>query len=459
MLEIEQLDSLLTKEEKKAGKPVPAQVVHTATKLSSMGVWFKISRNRGKRKGPVCEAGNCKDAAGKRSRLGSQGIELWNEFKSYFGRYLNRKGEKHYFAAHCRGDRRIDELLLQKRLGAETPVERVDELILKEKLGMAHGLVTPFESWKQCNQDMPVVQIFDNEIRSSIGECGTMVTNAGDKTWAVEFDAIAYSTNCGNRIFGDISAPVVDKKGRVWGARKPKTIGIITGNPPEAGISLWRRINKSVKAHLGADFCGDVSLPNVVVHSMPVLGLTMEIEERAAFIWPSMAEHIETMCSQGIDVLAIPCHTTHRFRDQISELCRVFGVQFVDLPEVVCKELKNRKTEIASIVGIRSVADTKNGPYAGPIERNKIVCDEVINSDLEALCELAYDYKSSVSANLQQPFNQILKSVKDKPNETVVLALTELSLIYENMKTSNKRDFIVDPLDLYANQIVSEYFK
>ncbi|KPA11812.1 hypothetical protein MHK_007983, partial [Candidatus Magnetomorum sp. HK-1] len=66
---------LLTPEEKN----IPSNVVLTIQFFEKRNIWFKLDRNQG-----FAEVNSCSEAAHNRSRLGTHGIPLRDELKSYF---------------------------------------------------------------------------------------------------------------------------------------------------------------------------------------------------------------------------------------------------------------------------------------------------------------------------------------------------------------------------------------
>src|ERR1700678_145470 len=117
---------------------LPDAVVESTRFLVERGIWFRLSRNR--------EAGSCRDAARKRSRLGHTGIPLRDEMKSFFGKAAgDGRRLPRFVLAHCRGDRELDLEALAAAIGAQA-VERLPPAELTN-FGVAYGLVNPFE---QC---------------------------------------------------------------------------------------------------------------------------------------------------------------------------------------------------------------------------------------------------------------------------------------------------------------------
>lgn len=445
-----ELEDLLSKDETR----VPVAVRRTADFLASLDIWWEPSRNH--------KALSCRDAARKRWRLGHQGIELWNELKSYFGRFRNASGQEQYFLAHCRGDRTINRDLLVEVLQAQGEVVRVEEEELA-RLGLRYGVVNPFGTWKLSGQKVetsvvaaPVLQVFDTELTRRIGFPGTVMTNAGDLTWAVEFDVVDFIQKVDNAQVADIAEPDAENDAMLWGAREVQTIGILTGNAPESGMNLWRDINRHVRDLLGSLSCGDVSMPPVFVFSLPALGLTMELDRREQEIWPHLRKAVVDACRSGVRLLAIACHTTHYFTPQIREICDEYATEFVSVAEVLGEWLRYEGIEELALVGIRHVSGLRDwSAYREPLKGLRV--EELSDRAKELLDKLAYQVKSE---GPNHPGLSRLRDIlnKEVKSHTVILALTELSILLSlQRKKGRSGRQIIDPLALYAEAIARKY--
>lgn len=176
---------------------VPKAVARVAEFLTRRGVWFVLSRNG--------EAHSCRDAAGKRWRVGHEGIPLCDELKSFFGHVLpGPSGVPSYVAAHYRGDRSLATDRLASVLRLDAPPSRLEPDRL-QRLGMGYGLVNPFEPWSGQPLASGVLQVFDRDLLVPSGEPGTVMTNAGDRTWAVEFVAEELVRALGDVLVADIA--------------------------------------------------------------------------------------------------------------------------------------------------------------------------------------------------------------------------------------------------------------
>ncbi len=427
---------------------VPEGVLRTIALLTSLGVWFRLSRNR--------TAFSCRDAARKRRRLGTEGIEIWNELKSWLGRYEDADGRRRILLAHCRGDRELDLGRLQAAVANATRLERLEEAEMEE-LGVAYGTVNPFGTWSADSAaDSAVVQIFDQELTRPFGEVGTMMTNAGDRTWGVELDIAQLASRLPFAGIANIALPDPEPLPGVWGPREKTPVVILTGNAPESGIFLWSQLNERIREFMG-DLClGDVSMPEVTVRSLPYLGLTMELDLRVEAVWKRLAPEIEESCASGAKYLAIACNTTHFFTPRIREICARRGTEFISMPESVGAWLRARAVSDVALVGIPLVSDLAEwSAYRDPLEGIRV--EQLTASAKERIQELAYMVKSEgmTEAGLNR-LRDILRT--EFRSQCVVLALTELSLLLARQRQRPRSDrLIVEPLSVYAEALACRY--
>ena len=440
------------------GERVPVAVQQAEQFLTQLGLWFQLTRNH--------DARSCRDAAHKRNRLGHEGIPLWDEMKSFFGRYVNAAGETRLVVAHCRADQRLDFAKLSAALGVALPPERLTDVEM-EKLGLEYGMVNPWETWRFDPRSTPftmdlqfiaqeVVQVFDDDLMQPMGTPGTVMTNAGDLTWAVEFHPQELVKKLAHAKVADIAEPDPEEEPRLWGAKDDRPIGIITGNPPEAGMYLWQLINAKVREALGDGCCGDVSMPRMEMVSVPELGLSMELGERLAPVEAALEKAARQLAGRDVKLLALPCNTTSFFAPKLHQWCAGTQTRYLSMAEVTGSWLRHEGVTEVALVGINYVADLGHwSAYREPLTGMKI---ELLNGEaLERVRELAYAVKA------EGPNHPLLSKLRDILNryvtsKHVVLGLTELSLLVELQKSAGKSGkVLIDPMNLYADALVRDY--
>lgn len=453
---IEEAHELLRMDERR----LPDAVAKTMQFLVERGIWFRLSRNS--------EAGSCRDAARKRSRLGHTGIPLRDEMKSLFGKAAG-DGQRlpRFVMAHCRGDCELDLEALAAAIDAQS-VERLPPAELTN-FGLAYGLVNPFEQCQPYALDgrliqAPILQVFDSDLLTPLGTPGTVMTNAGDLTWGVELYAEELFEGLlrqrGEKLAAlsaGIAAPPPIAAARPPHLHGRRSIAIITGNAPESGIALWAAINEDVRSLLGSENAGDASMPPMRIVSLPELGMTMELDLRTDAVWSTLERNIRELCATDVALLAIACNTTQYFADRVRAICEPAGITYVSLPEVVAAWLAHRKVREVAIVGIPYVSDFAAGwsAYAAPLHEFDV--EQLGGDTFRRLIELAYRVKEEGATpsglnQLRAILNQGVRS------SHVVLALTELSaLLALQRRQSRSGKAIVDPVTLYAEAIARRW--
>jgi len=445
-IEIERAKLLLNNNELKDGIPESVQNVIEFCTANHMGII--LSRNK--------HAMSCRDACQKRYRLGHYGIPLFNELKTMIANTSIDEDET-LLAIHCRGHFAVDFEKLKKLLGVNEDIIRLSEDVLSDINGMKYGTVNPMLF--QLIKDKPIIQIFDEGIMLPFdNHPRTMMTNAGDHTWGIEFDPNQLIESISNKLIGEIAYPDADLKDHELPPRvNPKIIGIITGNGPDSGMLLWEMINDFIKDSLGdgAHFLGDLSLPEVYIISLPAMGLSMELDQREEITWQELSRAVSYMVEKNVDLLALACHTTHYFAPRIRKQFEGGQRKFISMAEVVEGYIDENQLSDFAILGIHYVAELgKWSAYSSLREKNA----EILEFEkLLLFHKLGYEVKKLEHAHkVYQKLNQLIN--REVTSHNVIIALTELSILVQSqikrVRKSNKN--IIDALELYAKEIAKE---
>lgn len=422
---------------------IPAGVVQTVRFFVDCGIWFRLSRNP-----PVH---SCREAAAQRYRLGRQGIALADELRSYLAESRDPENTPAYFILHCRGDASIDfDAVAQVDIAKQLRLTRANTKEFGEG-DIGYGLINPFSAPEILSARGRVSQIFDPSLLDGSGETATMMTNAGHREWAVEFDPREVIAVAGTE-FATIAK--ITPKGYQRHSEDSAPIGILTGNAPESGALLWRKINRAYRNARGDTFRGDASYPRVLVHSLPAMGWSMEIGTRSARLWPLIAGETEKMAQDGARVIAFACNTTQYFADDCDQILKPYDASYVRLSDTIKKWLIANQKSRVFIVGIgyaTSNSDWSAFPFLREME-NVVLPTETQSRFIEAL---AYEVKNNgVTDVAYQKFKSL---VRRADADLVLLLLTEASLIFDVYPRSRFGDLqIKDAIDLYAETIVAK---
>jgi aspartate racemase len=436
---IVRLQSLLRDHEK-----IPRDVLLCAKRLAELGVWHQFSRNT--------PATGCQDAARRRNRLGHEGIPLWDELKSFLGEYYTEDVKK-VFLAHCRGDCELDLDKLRTALQFGGEVRRASPEAA-EHLGMMRGTVNPFLT------SVDALQVFDSELHRPVGVPGTVMTNAGDQTWAVEFDPSDLVVKLPGARWADIVQSQTEAHDRLlWGVREPITIGVLTGNPSDSGWDLCAAMNTHVRKLLGKNSLGDVSMPKIVIVSTPQIGISMEMDLRESPLREALLQGIDELCAAGSKLLVHPAHTTHYFASEMADHAKLKGARFLSMAEATADKLQAMGVKEIALLGTRYVTDLNQKWRVYQNAFQGFTVHRPSEAGWKKIHDLGYEVQQKGLTPLC--FNWMRDLLKDEvPSscEHVVLAMTELSVIARRLKTRGRQHkTLIDPVDIYAEAIAREY--
>lgn len=426
---------------------VPPRVAAALAFFQRQGLWHVVSRNS--------PATSCRDAAARRQRLGASGIPLHDELKSLCVVLYRADRSRHLVLLHARANARFGLELAGERLGAVRPLARASEEELAKELGTSYGTVNPFSEAGRF------IQVFDEDVRSVYSPPHSMMTNLGHHTWAVEFEPAALIEALRQESPEVFVEEITGGKGR---DHKLPVIGIITGNGPESGMVLWRRINAKVFAKLDADkrMAGDLSYPRVLLHSLPEMGLSMELALREAAVWREIEKAVREQCQAGVSLLALACNTTPFFAEKIQALAEPFGARFVSIAEVAYQHLRRRNLDDVTLLGIPTVAEMgERSAYRKLAELGVKPVDARVLDDLQ---ELGYMVKRM---GLTGQDNKILNKLQHiiragVKTKRVLIALTEISVLLERFPKLRERIgdvAVIDPLRLYGDYLANAFLQ
>ena len=422
---------------------IPEAVLRCGDRIGELGIWYQFSRND--------VVSSCPDAARRRNRLGHKGIPLWDELKSFLGEFEDPAGARRVFLAHCRGDRALDLHQVNRVIQASGEIRRATPATA-ERLGVQYGTVHPFIGGD-------VLQVFDSELRQPISVPGTVMTNAGNRTWAVEVDPAELALKSPNSRWADIVKPEREGDSTDWGVRKPETIGILTGNPCDSGLELCVAINSEIRRLLGKNSLGDVSMPRIVVVSTPEIGISMEMDRREIPLRKALLRAVDELCAAGATILAHPANTTHYFAPDMQARARENGARFISMVEATSEKLRAAGVKEITLLGTGFVTNFEQGRSAYKDAFAGLTVHRASPHGLKKVHDLGY------AVQQVGPTTRCLNWMRDLLREEVpascthvVLAMTEFAPVRRKLKAGGRQDkILIDPMDIYAEAIACEY--
>lgn len=219
---------------------------------------------------------------------------------------------------------------------------------------------------------------------------------------------------------------------------KPKSIGIIGGAGPLAGVFFLERIFLLSGQKYGC--CRDADFPKVVLLSFPFSEMLQQTGNLAR-LRQELKSCLQYLRRNGATVLAIACNTLHIFltdEDDKSDL--------IHLPRSLADEIP--KNEVPLILCTSTAAS--HGlhrtffPCVYPDARTQSEIDELIDLTLQG-------------TERQSLLNRLEQLISRQKEQTIILGCTELSLFFSQLSQIRKR--ILDPLEITANRVLEMSFE
>lgn len=413
----------------------PSVVKKVESFFKQNGIWYNISKNTRITDG-------CGIAASERYRLGHKGIPVFDELRSKFGVYTDTDGNQKKVLVHCRGNFELQLDKIKKILSED--FKKLDDGSITK------GLVNPISS---TFGEGPILQIYDSQVLEDFYPPYTMMTNAGHFEYAMEFipkELIQVLPNT------QVHSIATNKHLLKFKRHK---IGILTGNGPESGMMLWNSINKFVKEKLnkkkGFSFLGDLSYPEVIVSSVPEMGLSMELKLRKDITRKTVLNAVEKLCENNISILCIACNTTQYFKHDIENICKGYHVEYISIPKLVDKYLNQHDISHFDFLGIDEVTSfAEFSAFKALNDKYKI--ETPSHTQINTVNKLAFEVKEDTGKHIG--LDKLRRLIKQSTRtDTVVLALTELSILLASEKKQKSDRKYIDTLSLLAENVAELY--
>ena len=230
-----------------------------------------------------------------------------------------------------------------------------------------------------------------------------------------------------------------------------KKHAILGGMGPEATEVFYKRIIESTnvsndREHLDMFIYNHASMPDRTEY---ILG------GREEELWSVIKDDIDKLKVIGGEYLAIPCNTCHYFADRIE---KETDGKFINMIKVTAAKVKQKGFKCA---GIMATDGTVKSDMYGKALRELDV--DVIYPSPERqkdVMSLIYDQIKQGEKGDKKQFLSVVKELRERGCDAIVLACTELSVLYDNHDFNG--DFYVDALDELTKACIDkcggEYF-
>lgn len=215
-------------------------------------------------------------------------------------------------------------------------------------------------------------------------------------------------------------------------------LGVIGGMGPLATVKFYDKVVLNTDAHNDNEHIDLV----VLNHSTMPDRTRCIIEKKDLEFLNVIKKDLEILDNIGVDVVAIPCNTSHYFYDEFSKYT---NLKIINMIEETILEIKRRGVKQVAVFGTIGTLNSK--VYDKYAQKYGIEVKELSTADKNSVMDIIYNIKETNNLENKE-FIEILNKYCDK--DTIgIIACTELSLL-DICKSINT----IDALDVLVNKSI-----
>ena len=215
-------------------------------------------------------------------------------------------------------------------------------------------------------------------------------------------------------------------------------LGVIGGMGPLATVKFYDKVVLNTDAHNDNEHIDLV----VLNHSTMPDRTRCIIEKKDLEFLNVIKKDLEILDNIGVDVVAIPCNTSHYFYDEFSKYT---NLKIINMIEETILEIKRRGVKQVAVFGTIGTLNSK--VYDKYAQKYGIEVKELSDEDKNSVMDIIYKIKETNNLENKE-FIEILNKYCDK--DTIgIIACTELSLL-DICKSINT----IDAVDVLVNKSI-----
>lgn len=227
-------------------------------------------------------------------------------------------------------------------------------------------------------------------------------------------------------------------------------LGVIGGMGPLATVKFYDKIVLNTEAHNDNEHIDLI----VLNHSTMPDRTKCIIENKDTEFLNEIRKDLEILERIGIDIVAIPCNTSHYFYDEFKNFT---NLRIINMIEETILEIKRRGIKQVAVFGTLGTINSK--VYNKYAKENGIEVKELSLEDKKTVMDIIYKIKETNNLESKDFVEILNRYCNDK---TIgIIACTELSLldIPENLNTIDALDVLVNKSIEYSGAKIKNKYK
>ncbi|WP_432662982.1 amino acid racemase [Wukongibacter baidiensis] len=224
-----------------------------------------------------------------------------------------------------------------------------------------------------------------------------------------------------------------------------KTIGILAGMGPRSTSPFLELVLNQCQQQYGAK--NDIDFPHILIYSLPTpFYIDREIDDNA--LRKSIEDGVKRFESCGVDFIAIPCNSAHKYFDS---LVKVANVPILNIIEETLKNIEGSST----VTIFATETTISSGLYQAGLDDSG--CKYYFDSSWQKrVNEIIKMIKANSDIdNVREKWDSLIEQVVDSGIDTVIIACTDLNVVLSD----KERVKIVDSSESLAAAVVKKYLE
>lgn len=221
-----------------------------------------------------------------------------------------------------------------------------------------------------------------------------------------------------------------------------KMIGILAGMGPRSTSPFLELVLNQCQEQYGAT--NDIDYPHIMIYSLPTpffVGDDIDDEK----LEKSIIEGAIKLDNCGIDYMAIPCNTAHKYINTINE---AVSAPVLNMIELTINSIPNNS--IVTVMGTETTMNTQLYQEGIVSRGSTYFFKEEWQSIVNSIISLVKDNKISEAKRL---YEKLMRDVIESNVGVVIIACTDISLLIND---SNPITYI-DSSQVLAQEIIKRY--
>lgn len=205
---------------------------------------------------------------------------------------------------------------------------------------------------------------------------------------------------------------------------KKKIIGVLGGMGPESTAIYYHAVIKQCQKQYGAQY--DQDYPEIFIYNLPIHDIVEGLEKPEETL-AQLVSGAKKIDSIGVDFMVMPCNTAHYF---YPGMAKSISIPFICIFLATAKKIKAKGYKKVGFLATETTIKYKS--FEKDFEKNDIELILPDQTDQESLTKIIMNILAGHKLDSdKEQMKQIIERLKTKGAEAVVLACTDLPILFK----------------------------